>query len=263
MLQHEKIDALFQLLKEMTLYVRKNAVSTFSRWMERIEKVLMIVFATTLIALVIAAVWYRPESGKPVHGVPEPVNAIYLLGMFSAVLYLITATIDLAGLLWRSRREHFAAILRPLEKDLFGDASFVARLSVFDKPILEYGLVQYRHCCGISDGRVAMLAGDIRKIGLFPALMAAALSAAALLKEGGSNPFLWAPLILACCFYLVGFVVNGQRERASQVIALLEYAVSYADAPTDAPTAVGTEHDRAKNTSIVPDAKNDASQVAA
>lgn len=231
--QREKLDALFRLLQEMTLCVRKAATDTFTRWMERIERTLMIAFITTMTAFVVVVVWYRLESNEPFHGVREPINAIYLIGMLWAVLYLLTAIIYIASMLWRHRHERFAAILRPLEKDLARDVDFLTRLKDFDKPTLTYGLVQYRHHYVASDGRVAMLAGDIRKIGLFPALMAVAVAAAALLKETGSNPFLWAPLVLACCFYLVSVIVVGQRERASQVIALLEFAISHADWPTE------------------------------
>ncbi|MBD8898380.1 hypothetical protein [Rhodanobacter sp. DHG33] len=227
--KQEKLDALFQLLQEMTLCVRKSTASTSMRWMEHIEKALMLAFITTMISLAIVAVWYRFASNQPLHGVPEPVEIIYLIGMLLAALYMVTTIINIASMFWGHRHERFATILRPLKKDLVADADFLARLKDFDKPTLAYGLVQYRHHHEVSDGRVAMLAGDIRKIGLFPALMAVAVAAATLLKQGGSNPFLWAPVILACCFYLVGVVVIGQRERASQVIALLEYAVGQVD----------------------------------
>src|SRR5690348_404096 len=231
--QREKLDALFCLLREMTLCVRRAAADTFTRWMERIEKTLMIAFITTMTAFVIVVVWYRLASGESFHGVRGSINAIYLISTLWAALYLLTAIIYIASMLWRHRHERFAAILRPLEKDLAGDVDFLAQLRDFDKPTLTYGLVQYRHHYLASDGRVAMLAGDIRKIGLFPALMAVAVAAAALLKESGSNPFLWAPLVLACCFYLVSVIVVGQRERASQVIALLEYAIGHADWPME------------------------------
>lgn len=240
--QREKLYALFLLLQEMTLCVRKEAADTFTRWMERIEKTLMIAFITTMTALVFVVVWYRLASDEPFHGVHEPINVIYLVGMLWAALYLLTAIIYIASMLWRYRDQRFATILKPLEKDLFGDVDFLAQLKDFDKPTLTYGLVQYRHRYVVSNGRVAMLAGDIRKIGLFPALMAVAVAAAALLRESGSNPFFWAPLVLACCFYLVSVIVVGQRERASQVIALLEYAISHADRPIEVRSASSTGH---------------------
>ncbi|MCE5232263.1 MAG: hypothetical protein ABFC67_06470 [Mizugakiibacter sp.] len=241
--QQEKLDALYRLLQEMTLCVRKDVVSTSTRWTERIEKTLMLAFITAMIGLAITAVWYRLASNKPLHGVPEPIKVIYLVGMLLAALYMITIIISLASMLWRHRRERFAAVLRPLKKDLSQDLDFLLQLGDFDKPTLTYGLVQYRHHYGVSDGRVAMLVGDIRKIGLFPALMAVAVAAAALLKASGSNPFLWAPLILAGCFYLVSVVVIGQRERASQVVALLEYAVDQANQPETMGPALNVGHD--------------------
>lgn len=45
------------------------------------------------------------------------------------------------------------------------------------------------------------------------------------------------------CFYLVGFVLTNQRERASQVVALLEYAVNHTDEPAKARHVVDTGHD--------------------
>lgn len=242
--QPEKLDALFQLLQEMTLCVRKGVASRSTRWMERVEKTLMLACITTMIGVAIVAVWYRLASNQPLHGVPEPLEIIYLVGMLLAALYVITAVFNLAGMIWRQRHERFAAILRPLKKDLPGDVDFLVQLGDFDKPTLTYGLIQYRHQYWVSDGRVAMLAGDIRKIGLFPALMAVAVAAAALLKESGSNPFLWAPVILAGCFYLVGVVIVGQRERANQVIALLEYAIGQADEPETPHAAPRSGHDR-------------------
>jgi hypothetical protein len=96
--------------------------------MERVEKALLIAFITAMIVLVVVAVCYRFASGQPVHGTPEPLNVIYLLGMLLAFLYLTTAIANLVFLLGRDRHERFASILRPLEKDLYGDADFLARL---------------------------------------------------------------------------------------------------------------------------------------
>lgn len=234
MLQREKLDALFRLLKDMTLSSRKSVVPTFSRWMQSIGRWLMIGFATTMFIMAIVAICYRLAWGKTTQGTPEPVNVIFLVGMGFALLYMLAMIVDLVYLLWQRRHDRFAAILAPLKEDLPEDADFLARLQAFDKPTRAYALVQYRHHYGISDGRVALLAGDVRKIGLFPALATAAISAAILLKDNTSNPFLWAPLIFASCFYLVGFVLIGGRERAAQVVALLEYSINQTDEPSEA-----------------------------
>lgn len=240
MLPCDQLDALFRLLEEMTLSSRKSVVPTFSRWMQSIGKWLLIGFSIAMVIvviMVIVAIRYRFAQVNPAHGVAETANIAFLVGMGFAMLYMLTAIADVAYLMWQRRRDRFGTILAPLKEDLLKDARFLTRLQAFDTPTRTYGLVQYRYHYGISDGRVALLAGDIRKIGLFPALTTAAMSAAELLKDHASNPFLWAPLILAGCFYVVGFVLIGGRERAAQVVALLEYSVSQTDEPSEATPA--------------------------
>lgn len=239
MLNNEKLNALFPLLKEMTLQAKK-ADSPFSpsRAAQHIERGLLIGFAATMLVLVAAVAWYQRPSQPPPHDLPGSVAAIYLFGMLLAILYVAAVTVNGVRIVWRYRHERFPAILGALEIDLKADDAFLTRLRAFDKPTLEYGLIQYRNHWGVSDKRLGSLAGDIRKIGLFPALTAAAMTAATLMKDG-NNVLFWAPLILTCCFYLMGFIVVNQRERPEQVITLLEYAVTYAGEPTEATHPAG------------------------
>lgn len=255
MLQREKLDALFQLLKEMTLCSRGNGVSGFSRWMRRIGTWLIIAFVVTMALLVIVALGYRSRPNPPGPNLPDAINCIYLVGILWAMLYMLTIVADVVATLWRSYRKHPHAILDRLHDDLLEDAKFLARLQSFDKPTLEYGRIQYRHNYAIADGRVTLLAGDLRKIGLFPALVAAAAAAAALLKSGMGASLLWAPLILACCFYLVSLVVTGRRERVAQVIALVEHGIAHAGELPTAPLAVGTRPPPAADVSALPTAR--------
>lgn len=48
-----------------------------------------------------------------------------------------------------------------------------------------------------------------------------------ILAKQDSSFMLWAPLILACCFYLIAFYATGRRERPDQVIALLELVIRH------------------------------------
>lgn len=229
MLKPEKLDALFQLLEEMTLHTRKGVMSKFSQWMQSVEKWLMLAFAVAMVVLVVMVVWYRFGARQPMHGLPPAIGLTYVIGMLFGGLYMLTAVVDIVNMIWRFQRKRFTTLLAPLKDDLSRDANFLARLQHFDKPTLEYALIQYRHNGNVTGGRIALLAGDIRKIGLFPALTTAAMAAATLLKDTASHPFLWAPLVVACCFYLVGAVAIGQRERIDQVIALIEYAIGHAN----------------------------------
>lgn len=254
MLQHRKLDALFQLLEEMTLCSRETAMPALARWMQRIEKWLMAGFAGSMILLVGAVFWYWSRLHQPAHHVAVPilVTVIYLAGMAFAILYMLTAIVGLMSVMWRQRHERFPGMLARVKQDLLGDTDFLARLQRFDKPTLEYGLIQYRHSYGIMDGRIALFAGDIRKIGLFPALTTAAMAAATLLKDNINAPFLWTPLILACSFYLVGAVAIGQRERVGQVIALVEYSVGHADELPKTCLDAGTPASHAEGVPAVP-----------
>lgn len=254
MLQRRKLDVLFQLLEEMTLCSRETAIPVLARWMLRIGKWLMAGFATSMILLVGAVFLYWSKLHRPAHHVPVPipVTVIYLVGMAFAILYMLAAIVGLISVMWHQRHERFPALLARVKQDLLEDTDFLARLQAFDKPTLEYGLIQYRHNHGIVDGRIALFAGDIRKIGLFPALTTAAMAAATLLKDNINAPFLWTPLILACSFYLVAAVAIGQRERIGQVIALVEYSVGHADELPQMCPGAGTQDFQAEGTSAIP-----------
>lgn len=152
MLQPEKLDALFQLLKEMTLCSRGNDVSGFSRWMRRIGTWLIIAFVATMALFVIVALGYRSRSNPPGPNLPGPINGIYLVGILWAMLYALTIVADVVATLWRSYRKHPHAILDRLHDDLLEDAKVLARLQSFGKPTLEYGLIQYHHNCAIANG---------------------------------------------------------------------------------------------------------------
>ena len=248
--QREDLNALFKLLAEMTRSARASTLPASPR-MRTLQRLLLIACVATFASLAFIAVGYRLASGKVAHGIPAPVAVLYVVSVFLGVVYIAVIVIDSLRTLWQVRRERFHAILGPLERDLAADADFLTRLHAFDKPTLEYGLVQYRCHCQGSDGRAAILAGDIRKVGLFPALMVAAVSAATLIKDGNSL-FLWVPLVLACCFYLMTFAVVGLHERAGQVVALLEYAVKYADEPEKTSRPAIDGHDKPRRPMRLP-----------
>lgn len=225
MLEKERLEVLLKLLTEMTLCSRKPRVPSFSRRAEQIENMLLMTFAGSMILTVLLAVGYWYGGNTPDGKIPKLVDQFYLFSVLIAALYAITALVHTAYLIFRVHKRRTSPILARLEMDLSADATFVKRLQTFDRPTLEYALSQYRHHWESANGRVTLMAGEIRKVGLFPALVAASMAASTLLKEDG-NLLLWAPLILACCFYLLGTMVLSRTERSGQVIKLLEYAIS-------------------------------------
>ena len=225
MLEQERLEALLKLLAEMTLCSRKPRVPSFSRRAEQIENILLTAFAGSMILTVLLAVGYWYVGNTPDGKIPKLVDQFYLFSVLIAALYAITALIHTAYLIFRFHKRRTSPILARLEMDLSPDATFVKQLQTFDRPTLEYALSQYRHHWESANGRITLVAGEIRKVGLFPALVAASMAASTLLDKDG-NLLLWAPLILACCFYLLGTMVLSRTERSGQVIKLLEYAIS-------------------------------------
>ncbi|KCX01666.1 hypothetical protein DK27_04115 [Xanthomonas arboricola pv. pruni] len=223
---NEEVAALYKLLEEMTLAEDKNFASLPSKWLKKIENWLMISFLITILVILFFAAWYRYGPDAPVVKMIGAIQVTNWVLLFISLLYFVTLSIGLYQLFRQHRRKSFALILRRLERDLLDDAQFIGRLAEFDKITLEYGLLQYKHRWSTVDGRVSLLVGDIRKIGIFPAFAAAAISVTILAKQGSSF-MLWAPLILTCCFYLLAFYAIGRRERPDQVIALIELAIRY------------------------------------
>jgi hypothetical protein len=63
-------------------------------------------------------------------------------------------------------------MLSALKKDLHLDEKFITRLLRFDKETLAYGLLQYRYRWSFAEGRIVLISGELRKLGIFPALAA-------------------------------------------------------------------------------------------
>ncbi len=242
MLQHDSLDALSTLLEEMTLSKRGPGLTQpprFRRW----EIGFAVGFIVAMLCCVIAVALYRYGDDQLVRHLPFWLpSAIYLVGFLCGVGNVVVTTVELYQMIRRDGKGPFAAILASFKKDMAGDVEFLTQLWTFNKPTLTYAFVQYSHRWNVLDGRQAVVAGDIRKVGLFPALAAAAMSAATLLKAD-STFILWAPLILACCFYVVAFFIVPHCERPNQVVALLKYAIDHADhfAKIDPPPQASSE----------------------
>ncbi|WP_150410746.1 hypothetical protein [Xanthomonas sontii] len=225
MFKPESLSALFSLLQEMTLVQRESDAFRSPGWMRRLEILTISGYVGIAIALLIAA-WIQ-------HTWPSQSHAFWLQALYLALIlfgmaYMLIAILSVGTLFWRHRRQRFPAQLARLKLDMLDDVGFMTQLLGYDKATLEYALLQYRHRWDSLDGRVGLLVGDLRKLGLFPALTASSMAASTLLKND-SNMYLWMPLILAACFYLVGFYAQGRRERPQQVIDLLDYAARHAD----------------------------------
>ena len=225
MLKSESLDPLYSILRDMTLVERRSAVAEPVTKMQLLEKFSLRAYFVVMVLFLVAVLAQRVWSTQVL---VESVEILYLFFLFVVLVYLLSATFNAGLIFWRGYKQPFPWLLSPMQLDMGTDADYVNRLVTFDKPTLSYALLQYRYHFDVQEGRVSSLAGDLRKLGLFPAIAASAVAASTLAKNDG-NLIWWAPLILAACFYFMAFVVHAQRERPQQVIKLLELAIEHAE----------------------------------
>jgi hypothetical protein len=110
------------------------------------------------------------------------------------------------------------------------DLPLVNRLLACDRDAMEFVLVQYRHERVAFEKRGSLFAGQIEKVGLFPALAAFAVIATTMWH----NANVWIKVILAVVpfFYFMNFLGYGLGQEMDRTIALLEYGLA-TRAPAD------------------------------
>lgn len=222
MIKKSELNELFSLLNQMTLAKHGEVELSPSKQFHLAEKILIITYLLSLLILVIAAIYAQKINDTPQAN--QAVFYLYLLNIGLSITYLGTIIIGTAHILWAQRKNPYSSIMQRLNQNMHGDITFVSRLSHFEKQTLKYGLIQYRQSWGVSENRVSLLAGNLRKLGLFPALAASSIAASTLMRDGGNFP-LWLPIVLAATFSIIGFFALGQRERPQQVIELIEYVI--------------------------------------
>jgi len=233
MLKPDSLDSLFSILHEMTLVERKGSTAKSRTKIQLLEKYSLGGY------LVVTALFFFAALAQYLWPGPVPANfaqALYLVLVLIALVYLLSATFNAVHLVWRERKQRFPWLLTPMQLDLQVDAAYLIKLAAFDKPTLKYALLQYRYRFDVQESRISSLAGDVRKLGLFPAMAASTIAASTLLKnDSNALLWMWMPLILAACFYPAAFYLYTQRERPQQVINLLELAIAHIE--TDAASA--------------------------
>ncbi|WP_152640611.1 hypothetical protein [Xanthomonas sp. MUS 060] len=229
MLNQESLVSLFSLLHEMTIVKRDKEVFRSPTWIRWIEKVTgYLYFGVAALLVVSALVQYKHPSEVNLF----LIDLFYVALCFIGVACLLTLILSQGMFLWEDRRRGFSIQFLRLKIDMLADADFLARLHCYEKAALEYGRMHYRSHFDGLDGRVGLLIGDLRKIGIFPALIALVMAASTLIKNNNSKYF-WAPLILAAIFYLAGLFVRPRQERTQQVIDLLDYAILHSEVVTE------------------------------
>ncbi|ANF58669.1 hypothetical protein [Halotalea alkalilenta] len=227
MQMNQMLTSLFQLLDEMTRankYIDQLQPSPRGR---RVETRLLLVYvgAAVLLGGAIAISQLAAAPAWIGEAVPWLAIAMPLLG----VAFICVAIYNNLGVLWQRKKQGFGAVYPLAKRMLLEDARYVERLRTYPKAMLEYGLLQYRHRWGLTENRATLLVGDIRKLGLFPALIALAVAAHGMAGSLDNPWLLWGMVIAVGCFYFIAIGVSSFGERRAQVADLLQYAIDHAE----------------------------------
>ncbi len=232
----ESLKQLSQLLERMTRPdARPRHVPKGSRTKKWTELGFIIaVVVNTALAVAAIAVDRRHPGFLPV----ELSYGLVLLPLIPAAGFFAMFFYDMARMFLEEKRIPWGTIFKQFQTDMLFDAHYLEELKGFPKAMLEYALIQYRHRWSRVDGRAMLLSGDIRKLGLFPGLLAIIVGISKLL-DNPSMPWIWQVATMVGAFQFLAFFVGATGERRAQVIELLEYAIAHAEpTPSESPASV-------------------------
>lgn len=193
--------------------------SQHKKWIEP-TLIIMIVVNTALLAIALQIERRYPGL------LPARISPNWaLVTIVPSMAYFLLFFYDAGKMLLEQRRNPWGTIYKQFQADMVFDAAYIEQLKAFPKDMLKYALVQYRHRWSRVDGRVMLLSGDVKKLGLFPALLAI-LVATPKLWEGPWSTWIWPAVAMTGGFYLIAFLVIASGERRAQVFDLLEYAIA-------------------------------------
>ncbi len=230
LLETEKLDDLFSLLKEMT----QPGISHL-KFAPNVGPALMwsligLSWPFLFSSILVPARWqHLGMTPSELHDALLNVERLFLAIFLGSLTIFILA---LLYIVWHHKQ--FVPYLSHSPKnDPQRDAKFTTQLLRFNKATLAYGLLKYRHRWSSRDDRIAVLTGDLRKVGLLPALaalLALFISAAAIFFKEDSNPllfFVWDFVVVVVIFYMMALYGLVSRERPQQVIELLEFTIQH------------------------------------
>lgn len=222
--QHDEqcLAEILGILNELTSEKPLSLPSTTATWPYLLERSLLIAYVGVLVITAASAVVTAATS------LQEPAEPYLQSGFFTGfvlvVAYILSSLVNAVIANRRARKDPTPAMLRRMRRDTIQDWKQIQLLRAFPKHLVEYALTQYKWHWDMLEQRVGLFSGDLRRLGLAPALAGSALAAANLIRQEGVV-LLWAPIAMACCLYIVATVLLASRERPRQVVELLSFLI--------------------------------------
>ena len=149
---------------------------------------------------------------------------IAIVANLLGISFFVLVTVNGLPLINVQRKTPFASLLSLIEEAIALDLPLFNRLVACDRYAMEFVLVQYRHERLALETRGSLFAGQIEKVGLFPALAAFAVIATAMWHN--ANFLVEVVLTVVPFFYFMKFLGSWLGQEMDRTIALLEYSVA-------------------------------------
>ncbi|NHZ41762.1 hypothetical protein [Massilia aquatica] len=230
-LQKPPFETVLAILAEATAYkLPSTPVNIDAPWFEKVQakidakqKILLGIMFFLLVGLSVSlALAYF-------FNIPVLANVSLL---FSAGAHLVALIYSLIAIvvgipsLFRIFKNPYAPMLSSVQRFLTADRPFIERLAAQDAGILKQVLAYYKDGRNGMEKRGSLLSGSIDRIGLFPALGAAALLAAGIYKLSPENHWIQMLVPIITTFHFLNFLAFGMYAKMDRIIVMLELAVA-------------------------------------
>jgi hypothetical protein len=214
-----------EILKEMTTKKRPAMPkSKFERKIEEINNAVRSFGVWGFFTMVVLAILTYFSKSSPLLVVTGLLGIpISLLGLAMLILIILDSTPTLIEA-WKNP---YASLLRLYDTTSEWYFPYVQQLAAYDKNVVAYALTQYKIQREGFERRAGMISGSIEKVGIFHAIGALAALATTLSKAIGLSDWVQALLFLIFAFNFLNFVSAPMLHRMDEVIAVLEYTVTF------------------------------------
>ncbi len=224
--RNEDVAEVWAIVQQMT--TREVEKPKASVWIQKLDRVIRVTQESWMtgygVLLVLAAImWFLPSRALGATALTIIVLVLFLIQtMF--VLTIIRGTPSVVSYFRRPKE----SILELVDHANQVDLNTTNRLARCEREAVEYVLAQFLHQRLAFEARGSMLAGQLEKVGLFPALAASAGGAIALYNNS-AHPWLRGLIFLVLAMYFLKFLSYGVTQEMDRVIALLKYSLEARD----------------------------------
>ncbi|NWF32738.1 hypothetical protein HH110_06740 [Stenotrophomonas sp. SAM-B] len=227
-LNQQHISEISTIVEQLTVAPAKTKGTGYARFVAAADLWFILFYVVLLLVVIGLGVGLKYFDFEPLTATAVLPWIVVPMGI-AGIVYAVLNVTDITIRLIKRRSDPHGEIMTQIRLTTAADADLASRLATYGKRELEYVLVQYETKWGLMEDRVALLVGNIRKLGLMP--MLAAITAGSVKLFDKSASVYWGILLVAllpAVFAIMGFVAIASRERIKQVTEILKFAIRHA-----------------------------------